>query len=569
MTDWLERAVFYQIYPRSFSDANGDGIGDLRGIVERLDYLQWLGVDAIWLSPHYPSPLLDCGYDIADYTAVAAEYGTLNDFAELIDQLHRRDMRLIIDVVLNHTSDQHLWFQESRRSTNDPKRDWYIWHDGVDGGPPNNWESGFGGSAWTFDEPSGQYYYHYFLRQQPDLNWRNPAVHAAMFDAMRFWLDLGVDGFRLDAVGTIYEREDLADHDSEYTAHDYLRAFWLGKQSDLTPEQVEEIGSSLFGGQRDLPEVHDLMSSLRQLVANYPDAALIGEAHSPDYLGSGSDQLHAIFNFNLLAASELTPELVRDDQAFWLSNTPAGATYGNTLNNHDQSRAMTHYGNGVEGRARVSAAAMLTLVGVPFLYYGEEIGMEDYAVRSFDEVRDHVSNVYRDIMRRDGKSDDQIVADLAEFSRDRCRTPMQWNSSANGGFSPEGAATWLPIHDNHLDGVNVEAQRGDEGSLLSFYRELIHLRRNSPALHSGTFEAVDAGSQRYLAFRRSAGDETLLVLINFEGRDIVVECATSGARVKFGTYHRPPTLERATTLRPFEVLICDLTSTSAHEDAND
>jgi alpha-glucosidase len=229
---WWETAVFYQIYPRSFADANGDGIGDILGIISKLDYLQWLGVDAVWLSPHYPSPQVDVGYDIADYTAVEPAYGTLADFRRMLDGLHARGMKLILDLVLNHTSDQHAWFQESKSSRENPRRDWYIWRDGVDGGPPNNWESTFGGSAWTLDETTGQYYYHFFLKEQPDLNWRNPEVKQAMFDAMRFWLDLGVDGFRLDAIGTIYEDPALTPHRSGYTAVDVLKRAWLHDEPD-------------------------------------------------------------------------------------------------------------------------------------------------------------------------------------------------------------------------------------------------------------------------------------------------------------------------------------------------
>jgi alpha-glucosidase len=267
-TKWWETAVFYQIYPRSFADGNGDGIGDLPGIISKLDYLQWLGVDAVWLSPHYPSPQVDVGYDIADYTAVEPAYGTMDDFKQMLDGLHARGMKLILDLVLNHTSDQHSWFQESRSGRENPRRDWYVWRDGVDGGPPNNWESTFGGSAWTLAEQTGQYYYHFFLKEQPDLNWRNPEVKQAMFDAIRFWLDLGVDGFRLDAIGTIYEDPALTPHESAYTAVDVLKRAWLHDE----PEEgisFRNMVEGLFKFQHDLPEVYDLMAEVRQVVEEY------------------------------------------------------------------------------------------------------------------------------------------------------------------------------------------------------------------------------------------------------------------------------------------------------------
>jgi alpha-glucosidase len=560
MTHWWQKAVFYQIYPRSFYDRNGDGIGDIQGIIEKLDYLGWLGVNAIWLSPHYPSPQIDIGYDVADYTAVNPDYGTLDVFKSMLDLMNERGMRLVIDLVLNHTSDQHRWFQESKSSRDHSKRDWYIWRDGVHGQPPNNWESTFGGSAWQYDETTDQYYYHFFLKEQPDLNWRNPEVKEAMFDAMRFWLNMGVDGFRLDAIGTIYEDEDLTPHNSEYNAFDVLRGFWLGKQSGYKPGEVEAIKTSLQGNQVDLPEIHDLMRDLRKLVDSYSDRILIGETRTMALLGTGKDELHTIFNFDLLSFDHLTPKIIRDNQGYWLSNLPHGAWYCNTLNNHDQSRVKTHYGDGEhdEGIARVSAALMLTLSGTPFLYYGEEIGMEDYSVQSFNEIRDSVSFVYRNMLQRAGKSDHEILADLAHFSRDRCRTPMQWNNKANAGFSPEGVETWLPVHENHTGAVNVEDQQKNRSTLLHFYRRLIHARRRSPALSVGTYQAVDVENDHYLAFLRTAEGETVLVLINFTATEQVVAYDTSGMRVRFPEVDRTKILAAEITLQPFEVLIAEV-----------
>lgn len=558
--DWMKTSVFYQIYPRSFSDSDGDGTGDLRGIIEKLDHLDWLGVNAVWLSPHYPSPKHDGGYDVADYTAVDPQYGTLDDFRELLDEMHRRDMKLVIDVVLNHTSDEHSWFQQSRSSRDSPKRDWYVWHDGVDGGPPNNWFSTFGGSAWEYDAQTDAYYYHFFLKEQPDLNWRNPEVQRAMFDQMRFWFDLGVDGLRLDAIGTVFEREDLRDHGSDYDSIDFLRAFWLGKQMGLTVEEVDAIGASLYSGQKDLPEIQDLMADLRSLCDEYDDRVLIGETNSPEFFGSGTDRLHAIFDFNLLGFSELTPARVRDDQRYWLSQVPDGCVYGNTLNNHDQSRVRTHYGDGEhdEAWAHVSAALMLTMVGVPFLYYGEEIGMEDYNVRSYDEVHDVVSLVYRDMMRSEGKPDSEILDELTRLSRDRCRTPMQWSAESNAGFSPAEVDTWLPVHENRLDGVNVQDQLGQPDSLLHLYRRLIALRRGSPALMAGSYEDFDAGNDEILAFQRKAPAQKLLVLINFSHQREHLDEALPAGMAIFSTDAETLGSGTQLSLAPFEVRVLEL-----------
>jgi alpha-glucosidase len=280
---WWETIVFYQIYPRSFADTNNDGVGDIPGIIGKLDYLDWLGVKGIWLSPHYPSPQVDVGYDIADYTDVEPDYGTLVDFERMLAEIHKRDMKLILDLVLNHTSDQHRWFQESRSSKDNPKRDWYIWRDGVDGGPPNNWESEFGGPAWTYDEHTGQWYYHYFLKEQPDLNWRNPDLKAAMFDATRFWLDMGVDGFRLDALSTLFEDPDLTPHHSSHTAIDILRRRWVGEPDDGVP--FTALVSELFNYQLGLPEAFDLIRAFRVLVDQYDDRFLVGETVDTRLLG--------------------------------------------------------------------------------------------------------------------------------------------------------------------------------------------------------------------------------------------------------------------------------------------
>jgi len=513
---WWERAVFYQVYPRSFADSNGDGIGDLPGIIAKLDYLQRLGVGALWLSPHYPSPQIDVGYDISDYTAVEPAYGTMRDFDRLLDGVHKRGMKLILDLVLNHTSDQHSWFLESRAHRNDPKRDWYIWRDGKEGGPPNNWQSEFGGSAWEYDAVTEQWYYHNFLREQPDLNWRNPEVKAAMFAVARFWLDKGVDGFRLDAIGTLFEDPGLTPHSSPYNAIDALRHNWL-------PDEIRDgmrytdIVRDLLKYQHELPEVFELMRDFRALIDTYTDRFLVGETSDIRFLGSGSDGLHGIFNFDYVALPELTPVALRQIQKAWHASVPDGACLCTTLNNHDQSRVATHFAKGEHRaqRCRIAVAATLFLEGIPFLYYGEEIGMRDYAIRSLGEMRDKVGEIYRGLRLQDGIGEPQILKELATFSRDRCRTPMQWDHSANAGFSPAGAGTWLPVHDDYLTGINVADQTADPGSLLHFYRELIRLRNTHTALQTGTFADLDPANEKLLAFLRRTDRQTCLVVISF------------------------------------------------------
>lgn len=556
---WWEEVVFYQIYPRSFADSNGDGIGDIPGIIQKLDYLQWLGVKGIWLSPHYPSPQVDVGYDIADYTAVEPDYGALADFQQMLEEMHRRDMKLIIDLVLNHTSDQHQWFLESKSSRDNPKRDWYIWRDGVDGRPPNNWESTFGGPAWTYDEQTGQWYYHYFLKEQPDLNWRNPEVKEAMFSAVRFWLDMGVDGYRLDAIGTIYENPELPPHQSSYTAIDVLHRAWLHDEPE-DGVSFSQIVRDLFGYQHDLPEVFDLMSELRQVVDEYEDRFLVGETADIRYLGDGTRHLHSIFNFDLTFQSRLTAPIVREIHKEWIAKVPPGTWQSNTLNNHDQSRLATHFASGAHKaeKCRLFAALVLFLEGLPFLYYGEEIGMEDYAVKSFDEVRDMVGEVYANLRRADGIDEAQILEELGKMSRDRCRTPMQWDGSANAGFSPPGVQTWLPVHENHTKGVNVAAQLEGEESLLRFYRRLIRLRNDNVALQVGRFRDLDPDNEQALIFLRESDSQTCLVALNFTARQTNFDFLYTG-KVLFSTEAQEDEITAGPRqLAPFELFVIEL-----------
>ena len=562
---WWETAVFYQVYPRSFADGNGDGIGDFPGLIDNLDYLQWLGVGAVWLSPHYPSPQVDIGYDIADYTGIEPAYGTMRDFDRLLDEIHRRGMKLILDLVLNHTSDRHAWFRESRADRDNPKRDWYIWRDGVSGGPPNNWQSEFGGSAWEYNDTTGQWYYHDFLKEQPDLNWRNPEVKAAMFDAARFWLDKGVDGFRLDAIGTLFEDPDLTPHSSRFTAIDALRHNWL---PDETRDGLRymDIVRDLLKYQHELPEVFELMRDFRSVIDAYDDRFLVGETSDIRFLGDGTNGLHAVFNFDLVSLPELTANRLRSIREAWRSSAPGGTRVCNTLNNHDQSRAATHFVHGDHAAQRCRTAiatVLLFLEGIPFLYYGEEIGMRDYALRSLEEMRDRVGWVYRDLRLTDGIGETQILKELGRFSRDRCRTPMQWDRSANAGFSPAGVRTWLPVHTNHQEGVNVADEQDDPHSLLHFYRKLIGVRNAHAALQTGTFRDLDPTNEHALVFLRESPGQCCLVAINFSPEPVAFASSSPGRILYTDGGHGDIMEAGRHTLAPFDILVAELVPVTA------
>lgn len=560
---WWQRAVFYQVYPRSFADGNGDGIGDLPGIIARLDYLRDLGIDAVWLSPHYPSPLIDCGYDVADYTAVASEYGTLDDFRRFLDGTHARGIRVILDFVLNHTSDRHAWFQAARSRRDDPRHDWYVWHDPVDGGPPNNWESSFGGSAWEWVPEVGQYYYHFFFKEQPDLNWRNPAVVAAMHDAMRFWLDMGVDGFRLDAIGTIFEDPALPDHTSPYTLPDLIRRNFEGQGSEPSVWFMADW-KRLFAHQVDQPGLHEITRGLRRVVDEYDDRVLVGETEEISYLGDGTDELHMVFNFPLMQTDRLTPEWIRANQTERLAALPPAAWPCNTLGNHDVGRAWSHFADGRHDAelARLSLALMLTLRGTPFLYYGEEIGMTDLLLGDVDLFRDTLGiQFYRLGVEEFGMPPDLMLSLAARESRDRARTPMQWANAPNGGFSPNGVSTWLPVNPNYARGVNATEQARDDASLLQFYRSLLALRRGTPALIAGDYTVVDCDATGCFVFLRQAphDGQTCLVVLNFSGDAHVLRDGLGGRALhrlfssvaRAGVHDDPAAL----AIAPFEVYI--------------
>lgn len=564
---WWQTAVFYQIYPRSFADGNTDGIGDLKGILAHLDYVKDLGVDAIWLSPHYPSPQFDCGYDIADYTAIDPEYGTLEDFKRFLDESHKRGLKVILDLVLNHTSDQHPWFLESRSSKDNPKRDWYIWKDGRNGGPPNNWSAAFDDCAWTFDPHTKQWYYHFFFAQQPDLNWRNPEVVQAMWKAVRFWLDMGVDGYRLDAIGTIFENPDLPDHRAEISR---IQLFQRGMESfpampdAATQAYLYEQYKLLDQYQTDQPGVHELLQELRAIIDEYDERVLIGETDEVSYYGDGDNELHMVFNFPLMRAERITPELIRMNQEQRLGALPPAAWPCNTLGNHDSPRVHSRYGDGMhdDQLARLSLALMLTLKGTPFLYNGEEIGMRDFILPSIDLFRDNMGVwIYKESTENFGVPVEAALTVVQFLTRDKCRTPMQWANASNGGFSPAGVRTWLPVNPNYAQGVNVEDQQGDPDSMLSFYKRMLAMRKNTPALIGGEYQHLSVDSEKVFAFLRSAHDQRCLVALNFSDQPQKAPFALGAntAKLVFSSVARKARLDLVNlTLAPFEILIAEI-----------
>ena len=470
---WWKHGVIYQIYPRSFQDSNGDGVGDIGGVIQRLDYLRELGVDAVWLSPIFASPMADFGYDVRDYLSIDPLFGDMPAFRRLVDEVHARGLKLILDYIPNHTSDQHLWFQESRSGRTNPRRNWFIWRDaGPDGGPPNNWRSEFGGPAWAWDEATGQYYYHAFLASQPDLNWRNPDVVEAMLNVLRFWLDHGVDGFRVDAVHHLLEREDLADNP--------INPLW---HEGMDPaKQLVQIHTA------DLPEVHEPIAAMRRVLDAYAgERVLIGEAYLPldrlvAYYGKAGDGFHLPFNFHLIS-TPWTPTAIASLVDAYEAKLPAGGWPNWVLGNHDRSRLATRLG---AAQARVAAMLLLTLRGTPTLYQGDELGIEDVPIPP-GRVRDPW----------------ELNVPGLGLGRDPERTPMLWSDAPFAGFST--AEPWLPLSQSWR-AINVERQSASPRSLLSLYRELLALRRREPALWRGAYVPV-AATDALLAYeRRSEGE---------------------------------------------------------------
>jgi alpha-glucosidase len=491
--DWWRHGIFYQIYPRSFQDSNGDGVGDVRGIIQRLPYLRSLGIDAVWLSPIFPSPMADFGYDISDYTGIDPLFGTMEDFDALVEAAHDNGLKVILDLVPNHTSDQHPWFAESRASRENPKRDWYVWRDAnAEGGPSNNWLSEFGGSAWQYDEATDQYYYHAFLSQQPDLNWRNPEVRDAIYDVMRFWLRRGVDGFRVDVIWHLIK-------DGEFRDNPPNPHFVEGRPPH------EKI---LTQYSTDQPEVHDVIAEMRHVIEEFDHRVLIGEIYLPlhrlvAYYGNDLAGAQMPFNFALLStlwSARSIEKIIADYEQV----LPAGAWPNWVLGNHDRPRVASRVGR---EQARVAAMLLLTLRGTPTLYYGDEIGMHQVAIAP-DQVRDPF---------------EKNVPGIG-VGRDGCRTPMQWDATAGAGFS--AAKPWLPLADDCAQ-ENVTNLAADTGSILSLYKSLIALRRKLPQLVTGAYQPVAAQGD-ILLYRRDGDGGAVMVALNLGAEPVSVASSSIG-----------------------------------------
>ncbi len=533
--DWWRNGIIYQIYPRSFADTDGDGVGDLPGIVDRLDYLTDLGVDAIWLSPIYPSPGLDVGYDVSDHTTVDPVFGSDADFDRLVDEAHRRGIRVILDLVMNHTSDQHAWFQASRASRDGPYADWYLWLDpsGYDADgkplPPNNWLSWFGGSAWQWDEPRRQFYMHTFLVEQPELNWRNPAVEEAQFAMVRGWLDRGVDGFRLDVFNAFLKHPEL-----------------------LANPEIE--GATLWARQqhlydRDQPDFPHLIGRFRAIVDETAGRMSVGElfASEAERAVVLTTERHMVFDWALLAAP-WSAEAYGD--AIWLREKMFGDErwLANVLSNHDQSRHASRLAASAgiadtDAVARAAAVVLLTIRGTPFMYYGEEIGLGDVAI-PVDEIIDPPA-------RRA-----LVDPDFEWWNRDQCRSPMPWTGETGHGFTT--GRPWLRFGDDAAD-RNVAREVGDPDSVLSTYRRLIALRRSSVALRSGTLRVVQTGTRDVLAWQREAPGQLLLIVANFADAPRAIDVAGDDATyTAIGGSHADPTAPGADgslSLRPLEAVV--------------
>jgi alpha-glucosidase len=487
---WWKHGVVYQIYPRSFMDSNADGIGDLEGIISKLDYLQDLGIDAIWLSPIYPSPDADFGYDVADYRDIDPKFGTLESFNRFQEEAHKRNIKVIMDLVLNHSSVEHNWFVEARQSKDNPYRDYYIWADGKNGKAPNNWGAIFGGSAWKWDEQAQQYYLHMFYEGQPDLNWRNPTLFQEMMDIFKFWCDRGVDGVRLDVFNLYYKDKDLRDNPRRFPpTPPFGRIYdWQDHKYDF-----------------DQPEMLPALEDIRKILDSYSERYAIGETYpevadtAATYAAPG--RLHAAFNFTFLHSAWKATDFVKTIH-YWEAPAHVDIQPTYVLGNHDVPRPATRYAKGEEdARMKVAAVMLLTLRGTPYIYYGDEIGQRDIPVRRRKDIQDPIGKHYFPFM----------------VGRDGCRAPMQWDASPNAGFAKANVKPWLPVHKDHLE-RNVETQLANPNSLLNQYKTLIKLRKDNPALNAGNLSLFDLNTSDILAFTRTTPEQTTFVCLNFSNK---------------------------------------------------
>lgn len=548
--EWWKKSVVYQIYPRSFMDSNGDGIGDIQGIIEKLDYLRLLGADVIWLSPVYDSPNDDNGYDIRNYQAIMKEFGTMADFDQMLTEVHNRGMKLVMDLVVNHTSDEHIWFVESKKSKDNPYRDYYFWRKGKEGQEPNNWGSVFGGSAWQYDETTDEYYLHLFSKKQPDLNWENPKLRKEVYNMMKFWLDKGIDGFRMDVINMISKNPELPD-------------------GDKRKGQLYGDGGRYF---MNGPRIHEFLQEMNQEVLSKYPVMTVGEmpGAAPEdavlYTDPERKEVNMIFTFEHMDLDSapgdkwnLKPfELVelKENLAKWqtaLHNKGWNSLY---WNNHDQPRIVSRFGD--DGPYRVESAKMLAaclhfMQGTPYIYQGEEIGMTNVKFTSLDDYGDiETINMYNE-RRALGYSHEEIMNSIYGKGRDNARTPMQWDSTDNAGFTT--GTPWIKVNPRYKE-INAKAALEDPSSIFYFYQKLIQLRKEMDIITKGGFELLLKDHSQLFVYERKLYDERLLVVCNFSGEEVVVEDEAVGTKLKndhvlLGNYETVGT----NVLRPYEVIV--------------
>lgn len=503
---WWKESVVYQIYPRSFMDSNNDGIGDIKGITSKLDYLKNLGIDVIWLSPVFKSPNDDNGYDISDYEDIMDEFGTMSDFDELLSEAHNRGIKIIMDLVVNHSSDEHKWFVEARKSKDNPYRDYYIWRDGKDGSTPNNWDSIFSGSAWEYDEETNQYFLHLFSKKQPDLNWENENLRQAVYSMMKFWLDKGIDGFRMDVCNLFSKAEGLPD---------------IGEEG---PEGIYMNG----------PKIHDYLHEMNKEVLSKYDIMTVGETpgvspkHARDYVGEDRDELNMVFHFELMDLPNASDKFYKKPYKLtdiknifmkWYDGLENIGWNSLFMNNHDQPRMVSRFGN--DSKYRIESAKMLatlihTFKGTPYIYQGEEIGMTNICFDDIKKYRDiETINYYNEkIKNEDEKS---LIERIKITSRDNARTPMQWDNNLNGGFSK--ATPWIDVNPNYKQ-INVKESLEDSNSIFNYYKELIKLRHNNDTIVYGDVKLIYPENESIFAYTRNLDDEQLMVVLNFYENEI-------------------------------------------------
>lgn len=511
--NWWKEAIAYQVYPRSFMDSNGDGIGDLQGIISKLDYLKDLGIDVIWICPMYKSPNDDNGYDISDYQDIMDEFGTMEDFTQLLSEVHARGMKLIIDLVINHTSDEHQWFIESKSSKDNPKRDWYVWRDGKDGKEPNNWESIFNGSAWQLDEESGQYYLHIFSTKQPDLNWENPEVRTALYDMINWWLDQGIDGFRVDAISHIKKDQTFSDMQND-TDQPYIHAWEKYMNVDGIQPFLEELKQETFSK-------YDIMT--------------VGEANGvsvdeiDQWVGEVNGKFNMVFQFEHLGLWDAEGKKTLDIKGLknvltrWQKGLENNGWNALFIENHDKARIVSTWGNDKEYwyESATSIAAMYFFMqGTPFIYQGQEIGMTNVQFASIEEYNDvAIKGMYASKMS-EGKTHEEIMDIIWSSSRDNSRTPMQWSAEQNAGFS--SGTPWIGINPNYVE-INVENQLKDEQSIYHFYKKMIQLKKSQDVFTYGTYDLLLPDHEFVYAYSRTLGDEQVIVISNLGATSVSVD----------------------------------------------